>query len=65
MITQEDAKSILLLEFVNDVQLLQVIQRYIFDCKGVNVNTINRPNNQMQLILMNTAIESCLKYYVK
>lgn len=64
MITQEDAKSILLLEFVNDVQLLQVIQRYIFDCKGVNV-TINRPNNQMQLMLMNTAIENCLKYYVK
>lgn len=33
MITQQEAKDILLLKNVSDVQLLQVVRRYLFDTK--------------------------------
>lgn len=37
MITQQEAKDILLMKNVSDVQLLEVVRRYLFDTKQIDV----------------------------
>lgn len=63
MITQQEAKDILLLKNVSDVQLLQVVRRYLFDTKQIDVGEINRITNPIQTQLLQIAIQTITKYY--
>lgn len=63
MITQQEAKDILLLKNVSDVQLLEVVRRYLFDTKQIDVGEINRITNPIQAQLLQIAIQTITKYY--
>ena len=63
MITQQEAKDILLIKNVSDVQLLQVVRRYLFDTKQIDVWEINRITNPIQSHLLQIAIQTIIKYY--
>jgi hypothetical protein len=63
MITQQEAKDILLLKEVSDVQLLQVVRKYLFDTKQIDVGVINRISNPIQAQLLQIAIQTINKYY--
>jgi len=63
MITQQEAKDILLLTNVSDVQLLQVVRRYLSDTKQIDVGVINRITNPIQAQLLQIAIQTITKYY--
>ena len=64
MITVEQAKLICSSTNLNDVECLNVIRRYIYDVKGVDVGSIVSPRQIFQLELMNIAFESACKYYL-
>jgi hypothetical protein len=63
MITKEQAVEICKQTRLQDTDMLLVIQRYIYDKKGVTVK-INRPNNLVDAQLMNIAFESSCNYYL-
>jgi len=63
MITQQEAKDILLMKNVSDVQLLEVVRRYLFDTKQIDVGVINRITNPIQAQLLQIAIQTITKYY--
>jgi hypothetical protein len=63
MITQQEAKDILLLKEVSDVQLLQVVRRYLFDTKQIDVGVIKRISNPIQAQLLQIVIQTINKYY--
>jgi len=63
MITQQEAKDILLLKNVSDVQLLQVVRRYLFDTKQIDVGVINQIHTPIQAHLLEIAIQTITKYY--
>lgn len=63
MITQQEAKDILLMKNVLDVQLLEVVRRYLFDTKQIDVGKINRITNPIQAQLLQIAIQTITKYY--
>jgi hypothetical protein len=63
MITKEQAVEICKQTRLQDTQMLLVIERYIYDKKGVTVK-INRPNNLVDAQLMNIAFESSCNYYL-
>ena len=65
MITQEQAKELVLKDSISAHEMLDVIQRYIFDKKGVDVGKIINPNNFIQQHLMNIAFDNCIAYYTK
>ncbi len=64
MITVEQAKLICNATNLSDIECLNVIRRYIYDVKGIDVGTIIRPRQIFQLELMNIAFESACKYYL-
>jgi len=63
MITKEQAVEICKQTRLQDTDKLLVIERYIYDKKGVTVK-INRPNNIVDAQLMNIAFESSCNYYL-
>jgi hypothetical protein len=63
MITKEQAVEMCKQTRLQDTDMLLVIQRYIYDKKGVTVK-INRPNNLVDAQLMNIAFESSCNYYL-
>lgn len=63
MITQQEAKDILLIKNVSDVELLQVVRRYLFDTKQIDVGVTNRITDPMQGQLLQIAIQTITKYY--
>jgi len=63
MITQEEAKRICSKTRLIDIEMLNVIERYIFDKKQTSV-IINRPTNVFDINLMNVAFESACNYYL-
>jgi hypothetical protein len=63
MITKEQAVEICKQTRLQDTDMLLVIERYIYDKKGVTVK-INRPNNLVDAQLMNIAFESSCNYYL-
>lgn len=63
MITQQEAKDILLLKNVSDVQLLEVVRRYLFNTKQIDVGEINRITNPIQAQLLQIAIQTITKYH--
>jgi len=63
MITKEQAVEMCKQTRLQDTQMLLVIERYIYDKKGVTVK-INRPNNIVDAQLMNIAFESSCNYYL-
>lgn len=65
MITKEEAMRISKLTRLSDVQELQVIRRYIFDMKGVDVGIIQIPTDRLNIQLMYVAYESASSYYAK
>jgi len=64
MITQEDAIQICKQKFLTEHDTLSVIQRYIYDCKGVEVDLISPGRNVFQIQLMNVAMDSACNYYL-
>ena len=64
MITQEDAIQICKQKFLTEHDTLSVIQRYIYDRKGVEVDLISPGINVFQIQLMNVAMDSACKYYL-
>lgn len=51
MYTDKQIKEHLLKEVMDDVEVLEVIRRMIFDIKKVDVGQIQRPQNDLQLAL--------------
>ncbi len=62
MLNNKEIKEILAKNELADVEQIAVIERYIFDKKGVELN-INRPNNVLLVQLMDHMYNCALKYY--
>lgn len=62
MINDQQIKDIINSPQISDINSLEIIQRYIFDMKGIEVS-INRPNNMLQLQLMNIGFEVACNFY--
>ncbi len=63
MITKDEAIRISKMKHLFDVEMLAVIELYIFEKKGVSVS-INRPNNIIDLQLMNMAYDTAANYFL-
>ena len=63
MITSEQAKEICNKKQLTDIECLEVIQKYIFDRKGIVIN-INRPTDILNINLMRVAFEAASIYYL-
>ncbi len=63
MIKREEVKAILLNTTPTDIELLQVVRRYIYDLKGYDVGEISRCKSVMHGQLMIIAVESASKFY--
>lgn len=67
MITIDEAKEISIRTEYNltDIEMLQVIERFIYDKKNVIVGTMIRPNNKPHLEMMVIAFNASAEYYGK
>jgi len=65
MITNEEIREIIEKVELSDIEQLDVIRRYIYDKKNIDVGKINRPGDIVQLQLMGIAYNSALEYYFK
>ena len=75
MLKDEEIKEIILKSNLADVEQLEVIRRYIYDHKGIDVGTIDRPRGipisgmlqQGRVMLdyqyMDSCYSDCIKYY--
>jgi len=63
MISIDECKYICSSRLLTDMQMLAVIERYIYDKKGVIVE-INRPTDIINIKLMNIAFDSASEYYL-
>jgi len=65
MITVEQAKLISTAIHLSDIQVLEVVRRYIFDIKGLDVGGIIRPTTILEIQLMHVAFSTASSYYAK
>lgn len=63
MLTDDEIKVIIKKNYLEDYECIGIIQRYIYDLKGKEVE-INKPVDFMQMQLMDNAYNNCLKYYI-
>jgi septum formation topological specificity factor MinE len=63
MITKEEAIELCKKKQLNMYEIVQVIERYIFDKKNVTVK-IKNPNNTNAIMLADIAFNSCCRYYL-
>ena len=63
MITRDDAIRICMLKHLTDIQMLEVIERYIYEKKGIKVS-IDRPENSINIQLMNIAFDVACVYFL-
>lgn len=64
MITKQQAIDISQSEVLTDIQQLQLIRKYIYDKKGIDVGEIERPIGITDLNLMLIAFDSACRYYL-
>jgi actin-related protein len=71
LLTKEQLNKILDSDQIEDTEAIEVIRKYIFDCKKVDIKGINRPNNNPTFVLVNnimvvtTNIELMFKMYIE
>jgi hypothetical protein len=71
LLTKEELNKILDSEQIADTEAIEVIRRYIFDCKNIDIKGINRPNNSPTFVLINNTmvvtnnIELMFKMYLE
>lgn len=65
MIDLKEAKEISIKTELADVEQLAVIERFIYDKKGVSVGILARPRGEIHLHLMHIAFEVAAAYYGK
>ena len=65
MITKEELKKIISDNQPEQLSILEVIRKYIYDRKGVDVKQIKQPSNIIQIQLMNIAYNSAILYYTE
>ncbi len=63
MINDKELKELLQKEVIEDTEVCQIIQKYIFDRKGVEIE-VNRPRAMHQLMIMQEMYNHILGYYV-
>ncbi len=64
MITDENIKEIINKQEIQDVEKLDVIIKFIFDMKNVDVKSINRPQDGINYMLMEQAFGISKQYYL-
>ena len=60
--SDEELKKMIVKRELSDIEIIEVLQRYISDMKGTNV-IVRRPSNLHSLTLMNMMYDSACKYY--
>lgn len=65
IITNEEIIRILNKEVLDDIDVLQLITNYIWEKKKYHIEKINRPDNQVRLLLMQNAQIVVVDYYTK
>lgn len=65
IITNEEIIRILNKEVLDDIDVLQLITNYIWEKKKYHIEKINRPDNQVRLLLMQNAQTVVCDYYTK
>lgn len=63
MITNDEIGIIINKIETSDVEQLEVIRRYIYDIKHIDIGKINRPKNLFNIQLMSIAYEKACEYY--
>jgi hypothetical protein len=64
MITTEKAKELCVKKHITDIEIISVLQKYIFDRKGVSID-INRPRSVISCQLMDLMFTDCVNFYLK
>ncbi len=64
MIDDVVLKEIILKEETQDIEILEVIRRYIWDKKQIDVGKIQRPNNMISDVLFRKARQVVFDYYL-
>ena len=62
ILNKEEIQQIIKSSYLTDIQMLDLIQTYIKDKKGYNIQ-IKRPDNILQVQLMNSAFNTCIGFY--
>lgn len=62
MVTKEQVISILKQNEISDQDIVELIQFYIYDRKGINI-TVQLPDNSIRHHLARLALKSISKYY--
>jgi hypothetical protein len=71
LLTQEQLNKILDSEKIEDTEAIEVIRKYVFDCKKVDIKGINRPTDSPTFVLINNTmvvtnnIELMFKMYIE
>ena len=65
ILSDKEIIDILQREELTDIDQLNVIQTYILHHKKINVGQIERPTNNIQLVLMTHAYNKCVIFYTK
>jgi len=65
MITQQEAKDILLIKNVHDSLLLKVVRRFIFDKKGEDIGEVQRIQTPIEAQLLSMILPKMEEFYFK
>lgn len=65
IITDEQVVEILKKEVMEDTEVGDLIVKYVFDKKGINIGRIKRPDNQISLLLFQNAQTIVCDHYTK
>lgn len=64
MIDIQKLKIIIVRNCLTDIEMLSIIRRFIYDLKNEDVGEIKRPINMNEAMLMNSAYNTALGYYL-
>ena len=63
MLTDIELKNIINKSNLTDMEMLEIIRRYIYDMKNTDIGTINQPIDFHSLPLMDIAYSTACMYY--
>lgn len=65
IVTDEKIIEILKREVLDDTDVLQLIVNYVWEKKNHHIERINRPDNKVRVLLLQTAQTVVCDYYTK
>jgi len=65
ILSETDIKDLITRSTIIDLEELDLVQTYIFERKGIDVGSLQRPTNLINIQLMQMAFNHAVNYYSK